>query len=304
MGVSSFAFSEQLRSVPARMITHLVNKVNSVNEINFNFYHCRGIQTLEILINFHFYSQPAGKIALTFAGLQTPSQLCYNGKHIGKQIMGGYLMKVTIRDIAREAGVSPATVSNVFNGKNKISDRTREHVLAIARHRRLRGARGDVPGEPLAALHHFQAPRQGHHGHALFLRADQQHRNRLPRPPIRTGHHLHGRQRPQPGQPGLRHTEKQQPRHTVAGHGNDGRPNAPFPELQGAAAGAGQPVFVGRAQRRGHQQPRGGLPGRGIPHRLRPPEVRPGHLVVCLQQHDRPPRRLHRRAGQARLQAR
>ena len=44
-------------------------------------------------------------------------------------------MKVTIRDIAREAGVSPATVSNVFNGKNKISDRTREHVLAIARHR-------------------------------------------------------------------------------------------------------------------------------------------------------------------------
>lgn len=44
-------------------------------------------------------------------------------------------MKVTIRDIAREAGVSPATVSNVFNGKNKISEKTRELVLAIAQRR-------------------------------------------------------------------------------------------------------------------------------------------------------------------------
>lgn len=44
-------------------------------------------------------------------------------------------MKVTIRDIAREAGVSPATVSNVFNGKNKTSEKTRELVLAIAQRR-------------------------------------------------------------------------------------------------------------------------------------------------------------------------
>lgn len=44
-------------------------------------------------------------------------------------------MKVTIRDIAREAGVSPATVSNVFNGKNKISQKTRDLVLSIARER-------------------------------------------------------------------------------------------------------------------------------------------------------------------------
>ena len=44
-------------------------------------------------------------------------------------------MKVTIRDIAREAGVSPATVSKVFNGKNKISEKKRELVLAIAQRR-------------------------------------------------------------------------------------------------------------------------------------------------------------------------
>lgn len=44
-------------------------------------------------------------------------------------------MKVTMRDIAKEAGVSPATVSNVFNGKNKISEKTRDLVLSIARRR-------------------------------------------------------------------------------------------------------------------------------------------------------------------------
>ena len=54
-------------------------------------------------------------------------------------------MKVTIRDIAREAGVSPATVSNVFNGKNKISDKTRELVLSIARERGYAGVAGMSP---------------------------------------------------------------------------------------------------------------------------------------------------------------
>ena len=44
-------------------------------------------------------------------------------------------MKVTIRDIAKEAGVSPATVSNAFHGKNKISEKTRAHVLEVARRR-------------------------------------------------------------------------------------------------------------------------------------------------------------------------
>lgn len=42
-------------------------------------------------------------------------------------------MKVTVRDIARAAGVSPATVSNAFSGNNRISEATRLKVLEIAR---------------------------------------------------------------------------------------------------------------------------------------------------------------------------
>lgn len=43
-------------------------------------------------------------------------------------------MKITVRDIARAAGVSPATVSNAFSGNNRISEETRLRVLEIARH--------------------------------------------------------------------------------------------------------------------------------------------------------------------------
>lgn len=42
-------------------------------------------------------------------------------------------MKVTVRDIAKAAGVSPATVSNAFSGNNRISEETRLRVLEIAR---------------------------------------------------------------------------------------------------------------------------------------------------------------------------
>ncbi len=42
------------------------------------------------------------------------------------------LPKVTIRDIAKRAGVSPATVSNVLNRKNRVSDATRESIFAVA----------------------------------------------------------------------------------------------------------------------------------------------------------------------------
>ncbi len=43
-------------------------------------------------------------------------------------------MSVTIIDVAREAGVSRTTVSNVFTGKDKCSEETRLAVLAAAKH--------------------------------------------------------------------------------------------------------------------------------------------------------------------------
>ena len=41
--------------------------------------------------------------------------------------------KITIRDVAREAGVSIATVSNSLNGSDVVQPKTREHVLEVAR---------------------------------------------------------------------------------------------------------------------------------------------------------------------------
>lgn len=40
--------------------------------------------------------------------------------------------KVTIKDIAREAGVSPALVSFVFNGKNRVGEASRKKILEVA----------------------------------------------------------------------------------------------------------------------------------------------------------------------------
>lgn len=42
--------------------------------------------------------------------------------------------RITIRDVAREAGVSTAAVSQAFNSNGRLSDQTRERVLSVARH--------------------------------------------------------------------------------------------------------------------------------------------------------------------------
>ena len=39
--------------------------------------------------------------------------------------------RVTIMDIAKRAGVSPASVSNVINGIDKVSGATRENILRV-----------------------------------------------------------------------------------------------------------------------------------------------------------------------------
>ena len=43
------------------------------------------------------------------------------------------MSKITIKDVAREAGVSIATVSNALNGSDVVQPKTREHVLEAAR---------------------------------------------------------------------------------------------------------------------------------------------------------------------------
>lgn len=42
---------------------------------------------------------------------------------------------ITLKEIAKECGVSTATVSNILNGKNKVSEETREKVMAVVKER-------------------------------------------------------------------------------------------------------------------------------------------------------------------------
>lgn len=45
------------------------------------------------------------------------------------------LLLVTIKEIARECNVSVATVSNILNGKENVSEKTRERVLKVIEQR-------------------------------------------------------------------------------------------------------------------------------------------------------------------------
>ena len=46
-------------------------------------------------------------------------------------------MNVTMREVARQAGVSIATVSRVLNGSGPVGDSTRAHIEQVARSLRL-----------------------------------------------------------------------------------------------------------------------------------------------------------------------
>ena len=45
------------------------------------------------------------------------------------EIFGRRTRMVTLKEIARECNVSPTTVSNILNGKPKVSEETKERVL-------------------------------------------------------------------------------------------------------------------------------------------------------------------------------
>ncbi len=49
-----------------------------------------------------------------------------------ERFRGGFYMTVTIKDIAREAGVSKSTVSRALNNKPRIDKKTKENILKIA----------------------------------------------------------------------------------------------------------------------------------------------------------------------------
>ena len=75
----------------------------------------------------------------------------FSYRHVTSQESDGQQQAVTVREIARIAGVSVATVSRVSNGTGQVSEDMRRRVLdAIERH----GYRPDHRGRALAARRH------------------------------------------------------------------------------------------------------------------------------------------------------
>ena len=70
-------------------------------------------------------------------------------------------MSVTIRDIARKAGVSPATVSLVLNRKNGVGDQTRDLVLRTAEEMNYRVVRKKSSSRN-RCVRFLRIPRHGH----------------------------------------------------------------------------------------------------------------------------------------------
>ena len=71
------------------------------------------------------------------------------------------MRKVTIKDVAREAGVSIATVSNALNNVDVVQEKTRNHILEVAQRlhyvpnmngKRLRGSESHIIGLFLTTL--------------------------------------------------------------------------------------------------------------------------------------------------------
>ena len=71
-------------------------------------------------------------------------------------------MAVTLKDIARLADVSPATVSLVLNNRPGVGDQTREKILALSAKLGYQGPRTSVPNVTIRFLHISR------HGHTVI----------------------------------------------------------------------------------------------------------------------------------------
>src|SRR5262249_61967056 len=83
---------------------------------------------------------------------------CFNAGVQAEGEVDGRRSRVTIRQVAQQAGVSIATVSGVVNGRSDVSSETREAVWRVLRERgypgslRARAGRGDATGTGLVGV--------------------------------------------------------------------------------------------------------------------------------------------------------
>src|SRR3954452_13514295 len=78
-------------------------------------------------------SQQYGKRLPKFAGVGDNNLVDHAGGEAGTARPAGRRRAVTLHDVAREAGVAVSTVSRALSDPQRVNERTREHVQAVAR---------------------------------------------------------------------------------------------------------------------------------------------------------------------------